>query len=778
MKTKLLKTILPIASIMTSVTLFAGESAAKTLAKDVELSWILIAGALVFFMQAGFLMLEAGLVRAKNTINVAIKNLFDFIIGSLGFLTVGFGLMFGLSHSGIIGTDLFMLHGYSSGKEMAFFFFQLTFMATAATIVSGAVAERISFIAYIIISCLISVLIYPVFGHWTWGGGWISSYGFYDFAGSTVVHSVGGWVALAGVIVLGPRRGRFNEDGSSNKLYGHNLPIAVLGTMILWFGWIGFNGGSTLSLTDAVPGIIVNTFISASAGGCIALMTSMIFTSHASAEDTMNGSLAGLVAITAGCSVVSVESSIIIGVVAGILVVLASKLLEKMKLDDVVGAFPVHGVCGIWGTLAVAIFAIDPAKNGISLKAQLIGIGTCAVWAFGSALLIFIILKHTIKLRVSTEDEQTGLNIVEHGARTTMLDLIKDMSSLLEKKDFSKKLTIEDETEAGVIGEMLNNFIIEFSEVVAVIKRSAFDFSNHSQFLQNFSNGMATNAVQQSEKIHELEVILKELADAFSSVESISKKQMDEIIEATKRGREVQEGFSDITSTMDNVLDKSSTLTTLFENSKSELENAADNIHKLDSLTANVSGMVDVISDISEKLNLLSINATIEAAHAKTEGHGFAIVANEVGELADSASKIAKQAGKYLHEIKDAVTNEISEITNTVKSFDNVRNVIHSSDEMINKLKEMSNGYRSVLNVMGENFGSIASNSTNVINSMKSCMNFVMNVNSFIKDINTSSENLTNQGTELKDNSLTLNDKSKSLNEMISDFKISEKNLN
>ena len=363
---------------------------------SLDLLWLIIAAGLVMFMQAGFTMLESGLVRAKNSYNVAIKNISDFIIAVLAFWFVGFALMFGLhgnhflSWSGFAGADL------SNPKDIAFFVFQATFVGTAATIVAGAVAERAKFVSYIVISLIISLLIYPIFGHWAWASsfseqnqGWLETMGFMDFAGSTVVHSLGGWLALAGAMVLGPRIGRFNDKGQVQAIPGHNLLLSTLGVFILTFGWFGFNGGSTLSANQQIPGIMLNTLLAASAGGCFTLGLSYIhYKRIISVEKTLNGLLAGLVSITASCAYVSPNSAMIIGLVGGLVVYLADEFfLRVLKVDDPVGAAAVHGAGGAWGTLALAFFTPVEQLAAGSLVAQagvqLVGVVVCFVWAFG-----------------------------------------------------------------------------------------------------------------------------------------------------------------------------------------------------------------------------------------------------------------------------------------------------------------------------------------------------------------------------------------------------------
>jgi Amt family ammonium transporter len=390
--------------------------------------WVLIAASLVFFMQAGFALVEAGLTRSKNTTNILFKNLMDFAIGTIGFWVIGYGIMFG-SGNGFFGSfELFSKtdHGTALGiPNLAFFFFQLVFAATSATIVSGAMAERTKFVSYLVYSAIISLIIYPISGHWIWGGGWLSqlSTPFVDFAGSTVVHSVGGWLALAGAIVLGPRLGKY-KNGKINAIPGHSITLAALGVFILWLGWFGFNPGSTLGFGDAelVAHIFVTTNGAAAAGAIATLITTWIKYGKPGLSMTLNGVLAGLVAITAGCHAVTPGGAILIGAIAGVLVVFAVEFFDKIvKVDDPVGAISVHGVCGAFGTLAVGLFASEGGLfygGGISLlTSQAIGVLAVGAWAFGIGLLLFLAIKYTIGIRVTKKEEENGLDYYEHGEK-------------------------------------------------------------------------------------------------------------------------------------------------------------------------------------------------------------------------------------------------------------------------------------------------------------------------------------------------------------------------
>jgi Amt family ammonium transporter len=396
---------------------------------SIDTLWILIAAVLVMLMQAGFAMVESGFTRSKNSINILMKNLMDFSLGAILFWVVGYTLMFGTDLGGFIGIpDFFYDSQEVNGiPDLASLIFQTVFAATAATIVSGAVAERTKFSSYIIFTIVITTIIYPISGHWIWGGGWLSSLStpFHDFAGSTVVHSVGAWVGLAGAIVIGPRLGKYKKDGSADAIPGHNLTIGALGVFILWFGWFGFNGGSQLAISGAensiaVSKIFVNTNLAAAAGAMAALTVSWIQFKKPGLSLTLNGALAGLVAITAGCDIVTPAGAVAMGLIAGVVLVYGVEIIDKkLKIDDPVGAVSVHGINGALGTIMVGLFATDGGLlygGGSSLLvSQIIGVAAVGVWAFGAGYVLFFVLKKTISVRVTPEQESKGLDISEHG---------------------------------------------------------------------------------------------------------------------------------------------------------------------------------------------------------------------------------------------------------------------------------------------------------------------------------------------------------------------------
>ncbi len=404
------------------------DDTAARLAKfeaNLDTVWMLIAAFLVFFMQAGFALLEAGFVSVKHVVNIMMKNLFDFAAASIMFGAVGFGIMFGAGNA-FFGTEWFFLSGIPETypgltvPTYAFFFFQLVFAGTAATIASGAMGGRTEFRGYLLYSLIVSAIIYPVVGHWIWGGGWLSKLDapFTDFAGSTVVHSTGAWIGLMGAIFLGPRLGRFGKD--AKPMVGHNMTAATLGVFILWFGWFGFNPGSQLNADGAALGLItVTTNAAAAAGAAAGLFINWIVVGKPQLPAMLNGALAGLVAITAPCAFVTPTEAIIIGAIGGVIMFFGTRLLERFQIDDAVGAVPVHGFAGVWGTLAVGIFGAEfgllHGGGAAQLITQVIGVLAVGAFVIISSAIMFAIIKATVGLRVPAEGEIMGLDAYEHG---------------------------------------------------------------------------------------------------------------------------------------------------------------------------------------------------------------------------------------------------------------------------------------------------------------------------------------------------------------------------
>lgn len=457
----------------------------------IDTFWVLVAAVLVFFMNLGFASLEAGMARSKNTVNILSKNFIVFAVSSLGFMLLGWGLMFG-GDNGFIGTEHLFILGSSDvsfyndtlTSNVPFwgkFFFQLVFCGTAATIVSGAVAERIKYVSFILFSFVLTLIIYPIVGHWVWGGGWLSDLGFLDFAGDTVVHSLGGWAALAGALILGPRIGKYGKDGKPKAIPGHNMSLAVIGLFVLWLGWFGFNPGSTMSFQNPsdVMHILMTTNTSAIMAVLTSTITSWIFIGKPDLGMTINGCLAGLVAITGGCAYISVVDSLIIGAMAGVLVVVLVLFFDRIHVDDPVGATSVHLGCGVFGTICVGLFAQEGATtlsavNGLFygggwglLGIQLVGILSVGAFVFVSTYIFWWILKKTVGIRVSREEEIAGLDIGEHGnfAYPDFVQAVENIDYDLEEKQ-SEKLDDMPVLETKPVQERAQSSLIKKVEII------------------------------------------------------------------------------------------------------------------------------------------------------------------------------------------------------------------------------------------------------------------------------------------------------------------------
>lgn len=457
----------------------------------IDTFWVLVAAVLVFFMNLGFASLEAGMARSKNTVNILSKNFIVFAVSSLGFMLLGWGLMFG-GDNGFIGTEHLFILGSSDvsfyndtlTSNVPFwgkFFFQLVFCGTAATIVSGAVAERIKYVSFILFSFVLTLIIYPIVGHWVWGGGWLSDLGFLDFAGDTVVHSLGGWAALAGALVLGPRIGKYGKDGKPKAIPGHNMSLAVIGLFVLWLGWFGFNPGSTMSFQNPsdVMHILMTTNTSAIMAVLTSTITSWIFIGKPDLGMTINGCLAGLVAITGGCAYISIVDSLIIGAMAGVLVVVLVLFFDRIHVDDPVGATSVHLGCGVFGTICVGLFAQEgvttlSAVNGLFygggwglLGIQLVGILSVGAFVFVSTYIFWWILKKTVGIRVSGEEEIAGLDIGEHGnfAYPDFVQAVENIDYDLEEKQ-SEKLDDMPVLETRPVQERTQSSLIKKVEII------------------------------------------------------------------------------------------------------------------------------------------------------------------------------------------------------------------------------------------------------------------------------------------------------------------------
>ena len=508
----------------------------------VDTLWVIDCAILVFIMQAGFMCMETGLSRHKNSINVALKNAADFGVAVVIFWIFGFGLMFGKSYNGYFGTDLFFFKT-DQAEYMTYFVFQAMFVATAATIVSGAIAERMEFNGYLIITIIATGIIYPIVGHWAWSSsylnnidatrqllavtgqvkttGWLTDIGFVDFAGSTIVHSVGGWIALSAVLILGPRIGKYS-DANKGKFTGSSFPLAVLGTLILWFGWFGFNGGSNGAMDEAVPLILINTFLAAAFGLLTGLGISFALFKKPDPYYVILGPLAGLVAITAGCNSMTSVTSIFVGIIGAVIAIFINELLNKFEIDDVVGAVPVHLAAGVWGTIAVGLFSdLDILGTGLTrleqIKVQFIGIVSIGAFSFFGSYILLKILNYFYPLRVSPLHEELGLNIAEHNATSVEHDLI----TILEKQSESGDLTIRGPqdpfTAGGVIGLYYNRLMSKLENSEAEKQKWRDRISNEVKLAVKVQENFLPKRNLENYPVHGINIAAREVSGDFFS---------------------------------------------------------------------------------------------------------------------------------------------------------------------------------------------------------------------------------------------------------------------
>lgn len=730
---------------------------------NLDIIWILIAASMVMLMQAGFTALESGVTRAKNTINVAMKNITDFIASVLIFFFIGYSLMFGTSvYGGFFGFDGFALSNLSTPMDYAGFVFQATFAGTAATIISGAVAERMRFSSYIVVSVIVVALIYPISGHWIWASdGWLAEKQMVDFAGSTVVHSLGAWVGLAGAIVLGPRIGRFDKNGKPSKIHGHSLVFAVMGVLVLFFGWFGFNGGSTLSANGSVAVILANTILAASAGGISCFVVSM-FSSRGEVqiEKMLNGVIGGLVGVTAGCAVLEPAGAALLGLCAGIIVFYAEEIiLHVFKVDDPVNVVAAHGIAGAWGTLALAFFA--PAANlplGNSLDqffVQAQGVLAVMAWGLGTGFVLFKLLKIFNLLRVSPEAENMGLNVHEHGATSGLMETMHTMQSIVAanngrgESDLTKRVAVESGTEEGDVAHLFNELIRAFHNTILEIKNSSLNISDAAKVMQQTSQELDTDAASQRQHIGEITASIGNMSDTFSEVVTNTTQTADATKQAAGQIEEMQKAmaytFTSVKDLAHGIDDSHQVINELLEQNEA------------------ISSILETINNISEQTNLLALNAAIEAARAGEAGRGFSVVADEVRLLSQKTSEST-------HTIKDLIDRLQASSEKAAVSMDTSKKV---AGETVTKTEETSKNLTSV----GEMIKDIE-NMTGVIATMTEQQSSVSNdIAEKMIDIETLTDNATNRAATAYKTSDMLSHLSSKLDNQVSGMKVSQTNL-
>lgn len=699
MKCKLLISLI---LLISGSSLFAGEPSVnlETLVSNLNIIWTLVAAALVFLMQAGFMCLESGMCRAKNSINIAIKNMCDLMIAVSGFWLIGYGIMFGENGSflgGWIGSTDYMVSLDDDEWMATFFVFQAVFVGAASTITSGAVAERANFIAYLVISLIISTFIYPVFGHWAWGSlfhgdasaGWLEGLGFYDFAGSTVVHSMGGWIALAAAIMIGPRIGRFCEEGKPRKIQAHSLVMVYLGTFILFFGWFGFNCGSTTSVEGNVGMIAVNTILSGCFGGLSAKIASWVLgvSKKPDAEMIANGVLGGLVGVTAGCDAVGALGAVIIGIVSGLVVYFGTHIIErKLKIDDVVGAIPVHGMCGAWGTIATGIFMLDKNLSmgrWEQVGVQFIGVITAFVWGFGIAFIALWIIKKFIPLRVSEEDERIGLNISEHGASSSLIDLANAMESATRDKNYDLEVEIEEGTEVGDLARSFNSLVKD-------VKQNMNEASEQLK-KANIAKEEAESAVQMAMEEKKKVELEKARAQEAQEMARLEQQKAEELARREdQKAKELQAKVEQILEVSKSA--KAGDLTKRINFSGDDvIGQLADGLQSFfDTLSGNLSNIrqnTQVIAQASEDLDKISVNLTQNSADASQNIDVATLETQKIEQMVEVVSQAANQISTSINDVSQKTTDTADIAQNSASSSEQVFKDIASLNDEIMSIK-------------------------------------------------------------------------------------------
>ncbi|WP_058305808.1 ammonium transporter [Gracilibacillus massiliensis] len=750
-----------------------------TVQLNIDFVWIILASILVFFMQAGFTALEAGLVRAKNSINVAIKNMSDLLIASMVFSLFGFAIMFGNTAGGWFGTSLYFFQGLEEDPwNWAFLFFQIVFAGTAATIVSGAIAERVKFGVYLVGTFFIVLIIYPIFGHWAWGSllnneqaGWLENIGFVDFAGSTVVHSIGGWVALAAAIVVGPRIGKF-KDGKAHSMKPSNVVLATIGVFILWLGWFGFNAGSTTSGDSSIAMIALNTHLAAAAGGLFAMVVSWILYSKPKVEDILNGVLAGLVAVTAGVAVLTPLTAILVGAIGGIIVVFSLVFIEKVcKVDDAIGAVSVHGVCGAWGTIAVGLFgtmSLLPAETRLEqIYIQSIGVLVAFLWAFLLGFIVYKGISFVMKIRPDHQEEIDGLNVSEHDASIAMVDTIQSMNDIANSAgDLTHMIKVEPGEDTYELNLAFNKVVRKLDLLISEVKGASFYVENSADDLLKITSSLKNKSKEQVDTIQithqvfqesdqrlekELErenEVIATIQQFFSSVEQVG----DKVIYLTEEMESIKTTISDISNMNKDV--------------GTTLHNYQQQTEQVQRFSSQSHAVMKVIKDIAEQINLLALNARIEAAHAGEYGKGFAVVAEEI-------RKLAEQSKQSTTEIEEIITGTVDTIQEGQEEFTTLSSKLVALSEQLTNMPKTFNFIDSevkqidyIMTEFNENLQHMSKDTSHMLESkQEQKLSFQMMCDKVetifeqMRESDASIEDITNRISTMRDQSLSLSQK-------------------
>lgn len=675
-----------------------------TLTSQLDTLWMLIAAALVMLMQAGFASLESGLTRAKNSINVAAKNISDFIVAIILFWLVGYNLMYSESWNGWLGISNLLTPEYYQSEAIDLLF-QATFAGTAVTIISGAVAERMRFYAYLCTAVVTGAIIYPIAGHWIWNeNGWLASMGMLDFAGASVVHSVGAWVGLAGAIILGARHGRFDKDGNPQTIAGHNYMLAIIGVLILIFGWFGFNGGSVGKVSNDVAIVMLNTMVAAAFGGASSFLIAVIKDKGVIPIDRLiNGIIAGLVSITGGALWLSPVDAIWMGAIGGTLCYFVENLLlYRFRIDDPVNIVATHGAAGIWGSLGF-VFFVDSAllptgSMWQQLQIQATGATAIFIWSFGCGLIFFWTLNKINFLRVSSEAEDIGLNVHEHGQSAMLTETARQVKAMTdnfqqggaEQMNFDVKIPVEQGTEAGEIALVFNNLMSVFQHIIESVKTTAEQLQHTIVLVNECSNDMINDSNEQESTSSEVVHSIRQLSSFLNTMKS----NLDNILESSNISLETATSGKDAIHAAVHQLGQ-------LDTSTQKLTAVIDDLQKE---SHQIQQFLESITDIADRTNLLALNAAIEAARAGEAGRGFAVVADEVRNLSmttqEAAHEVDSRVGRMIEgvghchhtmtENRTLVDNTVTSLESAKDNFDNILDSIQRNSKEIEEANRLT----------------------------------------------------------------------------------------
>lgn len=755
--------------------------------------WVAVAIMVIFLMKGGYLLFEAGLVRAKNTVNTAQKNLSDTLISTVIFYIIGYNIMFGESIGGWFGWTMDLeFHNI----EHTFFLYQIVFCSMVATVVSGALAERIKFESYIISTLFITMIVYPVFGHWAWGDKVLpenSTYlireGFIDFAGGTVVCAVGGWVSLAGLLVIGPRVGKYNEDGTVNKMPANNVVLAGFGGIVIWVGALAFNSGLAHAGSQSVAHIMSNTILVGAFSGLSSLIAGRLHDGLFRPERCIYGMLGGLAAIAAGCHIFSVIDTIIVGITSGLLVSSSFYLMvHKFKLDDVVSAIPINGLCGAWGTLLIGPLGIEEMLGDNTRMEQawiqFQGVSMSFLWAFPVTFIFFLTLNKFFGIRVSAEDEEMGLNTAEHGVTMgtgVLQERFKDI--VYGDGDLTKRLDETTGDEAAEIAYLFNRFVGKIQYVLINIEQNSKIITSSAHRLMGvsdkFSEGFRKITEQShdvsettDEIAHELEEISSVIGDVSRNVGSIASNAN----QMSGNVRSVSNDISELTSSIEGIASNTTEASSVAERAETMINNATQAMESLGQTATSIDSILEMINNIAAQTNMLALNATIEASRAGEAGKGFAVVANEVKSLANETAKategisdkivmIQRKTGDASSVIKE-LNGIISTINNSLGSISQQVEAQSASTQNISaNITETAEGAEKIAGEIGAIAQGSELVSTNVKEAAKASSHVLDTVREFTSDAKTNDANAQDVKTSVQDLASISNELTKIVNQ-------------